>query len=423
MTVSEKVHFGRPGDFMTVRQLTVRGSNFEIGRALGSIAVDRYGKTADDLAASPVFARARRRYIQQVFPAQWQRMLGIADAFGIDPENDHYDLTHMGHLIDFPPGFGCSVVYYPPASTASGTGVLSRNYDFSIDSLPAMFGIPDPEGAEPSPEVMSEPYIMEWYPTDGGLASVAIHAFDTLAGTLDGLNSAGLAVSILADNEGMGGLGANWEPHVGAQQVVGLHELAVMRLLLDTCESVEQAKDALLTVKQYYRFQPCHYIVADRDGNSFVYENSTGRNVQHIIDGGGEPQIASNFQLYRHPSFDTMPDGPITMENEAFWRYRALSEQIASQESGFDIERIKAINACVNTQTLIEKLSGDQTPAAAAATAVRNRTVWHSLYDQHSGTMSASFYLGEHAAEDGSRKERFSDYLTVSLHNEPLTTR
>jgi len=34
----------------------------------------------------------------------------------------------------------------------------------------------------------------------------------------------------------------------------------------------------------------------DRAGDSFVYENSTGRNVQHVIDGGGRPQIVTNFQ-------------------------------------------------------------------------------------------------------------------------------
>jgi hypothetical protein len=91
------------------------------------------------------------------------------------------------------------------------------------------------------------------------------------------------------------------EPHFGARGAVGLHELQVMRWLLDTCDSADQARQALLAVKQYYFMVPCHYIVADRAGDSFVYENSTGRNVQHVIDGGGRPQIVTNFQLHRHP--------------------------------------------------------------------------------------------------------------------------
>ena len=42
---------------------------------------------------------------------------------------------------------------------------------------------------------------------DGGSASLAIHAFDALSGTLDGLNSAGLVVSIIAGEEAMAALG------------------------------------------------------------------------------------------------------------------------------------------------------------------------------------------------------------------------
>ena len=28
------------------------------------------------------------------------------------------------------------------------------------------------------PAAMSEPYVMQWYPSDGGYASLAVHAFD-----------------------------------------------------------------------------------------------------------------------------------------------------------------------------------------------------------------------------------------------------
>jgi hypothetical protein len=82
-------------------------------------------------------------------------------------------------------------------------------------------------------------------------------------------------------------------PHLYPVQAAGVHELQTMRFLLDTCATAAEAKEALLTVKQYYFLVPCHYIVADRDGNSFIYENSTGRNVQHVIEGEGRPQVAT----------------------------------------------------------------------------------------------------------------------------------
>jgi hypothetical protein len=111
-------------------------------------------------------------------------------------------------------------------------------------------------------------------------------------------------------------LGPLLEPHFGARGAVGLHELQVMRWLLDTCDSADQARQALLAVKQYYFMVPSDYIVAGRAGDSFVYENSTGRNVQHVIDGGGRPQIVTNFQSHRHPDLAAMPDGPPTPQTQ-----------------------------------------------------------------------------------------------------------
>jgi hypothetical protein len=216
MRVREQICFGGPGDFMTVRHLVVRGTNFEIGRSLGALAVERYGQTPGELVADPVYARARRVYMERHFPIHAERMKGVASAFGLDPDDDRYDLTGLAHLTDLPqPASGCSVVYYPPATTVTGHGYLSRNYDFFVGSMADVMMVAEPPGADRAPAVMSEPYLMEWHPEDGGYASLAIHAFDTLSGTLDGINSAGLVVSLLADEEGMQALGPNWEPHPG----------------------------------------------------------------------------------------------------------------------------------------------------------------------------------------------------------------
>ena len=75
-----------------------------------------------------------------------------------------------------------------------------------------ILGVPlAPEVRRQLPPAMSEPYVMEWYPEDGGYASLAVQAFDPLSGTLDGINSAGLAVSIMADEEALGALGPLFE--------------------------------------------------------------------------------------------------------------------------------------------------------------------------------------------------------------------
>jgi hypothetical protein len=193
-------------------------------------------------------------------------------------------------------------------------------------------------------------------------------------------------------------------------QVIGVQDMAVMRLLLDTCATAEEAKDSLLTIKQHYRFVPCHYIVADRAGHSFIYVNSTDRNVQHVIDGNGQPQVLTNFQLYKHPTPETMPGGKLTLENEAFWRYRTLADRITNGRSGFTAEEMKAANACVNFLKVIETASADD-PLHGVPT----RMVWHSLYDQQAGTVEVSFYLGEETHADGTRTEYRSDYLKFTL--------
>ena len=413
MQSTEQAYFQGEG-LMTVRHLKVHGTNFEIGRRVGEIAIQRHGKTSADYLASPLYARARRIYFQRNYPIHWERTRGVAAAFGFDTNDDRYDFTGIRYNLDLPRPPGCSVVYYPPSTTASGGGYLSRNYDFSTGTLADLLGMSlPPELNSKLPRVMSEPYIMEWHPDDGGYASLAIQAFDALSGTLDGINSAGLVVSIMADEEALATLGPHLEPHSGPVQATGIHELQVMRFVLDTCATAAEAKEALLTAKQYYFLVPCHYIVADRNGNSFIYENSTGRNVQHVIEGGGRPQVVTNFQIYRHAESEAKPE-KLTVENNAFWRYGTLAKQIAQNRGLFTTEDLKANNACVNVQRMLAEIGRAQ-PSGGVAATVHSRTLWHSLYDQNAVTAEFSFYLGETVQADGSRTEHRSDYLRFEL--------
>jgi hypothetical protein len=418
MRAEERTYFDSLDSFMTVRHVTIRGTNFEIGQQLGELAIERYGQSPAYYMANPLYAKARRVYFQRNYPIHWERVRGVAAAFGVDAQDDRYDLTGLSYNLDVPlqlQSLGCSVVYYPPSTTATGGGYLSRNYDFSTGTMADLLQMPlPPEVKAQMRPIMREPYIMEWYPEDGGFASLAIHAFDILSGTLDGLNSAGLLVSIMADEEAIGELGPQLEPHLGPTQVIGLHELQVMRCLLDTCASTDEAKEALLTAKQYYRLVPCHYIVADKTGNSFIYENSTGRNVQHVIDGAGQPQVVTNFQIHKHPGPDTMPTGPLTLETNAFWRYQTLTDRIAQRQAPFTVDDMKADNACVNIMELLDTVAAD--PAAGSVAAgIQARTLWHSLYDQRAGTVEISFYLGDEVHADGTRTEQRSDYLSFAL--------
>lgn len=189
-----------------------------------------------------------------------------------------------------------------------------------------------------------------------------------------------------------------------------------MRLLLDTCATAEQAKEVLLAAKQYYFLVPCHYIVADRSGHSFIYENSTGRNIQRIIDGVGNPQVVTNFQIHKHPNVAAIPAGSLTIENNAFWRYSTIAQRIAEHRGPFTREDIVGNNACVNIQKLLAEVGTGHGGKSVAAN-VQARMLWHSLYNQHMKTVEFSFYLGDVVHADGTRTERRSDYLKFTLRD------
>lgn len=445
MRTNEETVLTGPDSFMTVRRLTIHGTNFQIGRRIGEIAIGRYGTSLAQHVGDPLYARARRLYLQRNYPVQWERVRGVAAALGVEADDDRYDLSTLWYNLDLPGQMkmpisppeqgaasaframespGCSVVYYPPSTTSTDHGYLSRNYDFSTGAMADVMSIPvPPEAKAQMPAVMSEPYIMEWYPEDGGYASIAIHAFDILSGTLDGINSAGLVVSILADDEGIAELGPKLEIHPGPPRITGIHELQVMRFVLDNCATVEDAKEALLVAKQYYTFVPNHYIIADKEGNSFIFENSLGRNAQYIFDGSRadrrRPQVVTNFELYKHPTIDDMPGGPLTPETNAFWRYRTLVDRInGTIEAGefFTQDSIKANNNCANILSMLQTMSTGPTYQSIAAN-MRARTLWHSLYDQQGKSVEFSFYLGEKAQSNGPLIEHRSDYLQFALEN------
>ena len=390
---AEKVIAGGPKDFMEVRHLTLRGSNFEIGRKLAEIAKEGLGvrpEPSDDKLRT----RAQREYFQRNYPIHFERMRGAAAAFGLDIKDDAHNVSSLTYGLTLP---GCSVVYYPPGVTADGAAVLSRNYDFTTGTI--MGRIPAPKEAP----CTSRPYIVEMYP-DQGYASLAVVAYDLLGSVLDGINSEGLTVALLADDE-LQDLGKA-DPARGTQ--AGLEVIQVTRLLLDTCANVDEAKAALMSSRLYYSIIPCHYIVADRHGKSFIWENAPTMHYGHIVDGGGAPLMTTNFMHYLHPEArdPAKAKEPFRTCN----RYEALRQRIASASGKFTVDGVKANNAAV-------MMVG---PAPAAPRAA-NRTLWHSLYFPEQRRMEIDFYLGETpgASPNDAPIIRRSGYLGFKL--EPQT--
>ena len=317
---------GEPGDAVTVRHLRIDGSHHEIGRALAATAEAVHGRAAAPRPVDdPIVERARRRWFAANYPAHARRMEGIAEHFGLDPDDLSVSYDWLG-TYDLPAG--CSVAFYPGTSTKDGHGILSRNFDFPTATFSQIVGKAPCPSERP---LASDPWVIELHPDDG-YASIVVGIMD-LGGAMDGINEAGLSVALLADNE-------TPDPEPTGRPRVGLAEQQVVRYLLDTCATVDEAKQALLMAKHYYFFTPCHFLVADRSGEAFVWEHSPRRNTEAIIDADHMDGrlVCTNHLLHRWPDPAQLPDdaGPIGTAALTYWRWRTLS---AALDDGAVVDR------------------------------------------------------------------------------------
>ncbi|MFE3452163.1 C45 family autoproteolytic acyltransferase/hydrolase [Nonomuraea sp. NPDC059194] len=352
---------GGENDFQLVRHLTVRGDQFEIGKALA-----REARTRSGWAPRPgdqTVNRARMAWFERFWPQHHERLDGVAAAFDLDPDRDDLVLDGLNAL---PAGSGCSALWCPPSAATDGHGRIARNYDFfTLTTSEIMMGQAAVPGELP---MASRPYVITTVP-DEGLASTVI-TMNELDGCMDGVNEAGLAVVLLIADV------RNAAPPESFDLRVGLSSVQLPRFVLDTCENVEQAKRALLMAKHYDHGMPLHYLIADASGQAFVWES------ERIIDAGDAPQCVTNHPLHRHPDPMLLPaDDESTMDT--FGRLRTLHER--SKEAPLSAEG----------------LAGALREVAAGADK-EWRTTWTSVLDTHDRTLTARFYLGD-TPEGGTR--------------------
>ena len=339
---------------MEVGHLVLRGTNREIGRSLAELAHDRHG-VGPAVGGDPLVTRARRRWYRREWPAHFERMRGVADVHGVDVDDDSVELGLLAYLGA--PAPACSVAWLPESRT------LSRNYDFPTGTLTEILGGEAQPGELP---MTARPYVIETHPSDGGPACLFLCAYELLGGCIDGVNSEGLVVALLADDET-----TDRDPTLAP--AVGLNEIQLLRFVLETCASAAEAREALLAAKQHYMFLPCHFLVADAGGDSFVWERTA--NAEHIVEGRGGVQVATNHLLHNRPSLDDLPAG--AGPSATYERARRLTAAVAGRT--LSREELKVAHSCVHRED----------PASPV------RTLWHGLYDAVDRSLEISFHLGE----------------------------
>lgn len=382
---TDKVIAGGPKSYMEVHHVLLKGSNYDIGRKIAEIAKASGIKIGPD--KDKIVNRMKREYMKKNYPIFFKRMEGVAAGLEEDINDDSFDFSSIMQYII--PGISCSVLFYPGNFMENGHNIMSRNFDFTTGTAEGKI----PEEGEMA--LMEKPYIFQIYPAEG-YDSIAICAFDLMGGVMDGINSEGLVVSVLGDEETMAKFGI--QPSNG----VGLHELLSMRYLLDNCKDTDEAKEAMLYLKHYYGFVPCHYIVADDKGNSFIFEFSSVRNSIQIIEGEGI-QFITNHLISNYDSIDDFPEGD-GVENNSFRRYERL-KGLTDKKNKFGRIDIEKINESVANVGLLYDVP-DSAP---------NRTLWYAIYDADERNLEVKFYLGEKERTDGKKKIEYSEYKKFVL--------
>jgi predicted choloylglycine hydrolase len=188
-------------------------------------------------------------------PGLVNEMTGFCEAAGFPLEKFAYlAMTHLG-------GNHCSHFAVLPQATADGHVLVGRNYDFTekIDDLKLTSVFPE-----------------------SGYASLG---FPTLFfGRNDGINEHGLSVTMSA-----GGMPVGIEPGMQPPIQNGLQFWALIRTILDTCKSVEEAEAC------FSEFPCCGnpiLILADKGGHiSLAEAHGPDKKITRV--GGDVPYIAA----------------------------------------------------------------------------------------------------------------------------------
>jgi Acyl-coenzyme A:6-aminopenicillanic acid acyl-transferase len=380
--VKSAVLAGGPTDFMTVRHLAVRGSQREIGRALALEAREHFPDAS--VGVEPALNRARRRWVERSWPEHFRRMEGIADVMGVDLLDDAVNPMDLP-AVPFAPG--CSVVWCPPGTADDGHARIARNFDFRTDSAFDVVGVPS---ELVQPPMMSAPYVIETSPTDGGLAAIVLVGCD-FSGCFEGINEAGLAVALLADDES-----TTLRPAMQLQ--AGVYETQLPRLVLDQCRDVSEAIEVLRCTKQYDNLFSCHYVFADRHGDAFVWERDT-HNAEHVVRATNTPLCVTNYLLHRYESIAALPsDDPN--------RPDAFPFTVGKYERARTLDRavggVSQLTAADLAAALDEVAVPVEVPGA--------RTLWQTIFDLEERSMTVRCYLG-----DTGDAPRYSDWFTVTI--------
>ena len=384
--------------YQSVRHIVIQGTNEEIGKALGGIAKSSYGVA--ELAQYPdaVYAKAADLYLAQNAPTLRERAKGVAASYG---KNYGDSLFVFDQLVYDAGPWGCSSVYYPPSSTTDNSGFLGHNMDYPLCSINKLLK----RSEDNAPPMFTRNYVIELYP-DKGYASIGVGTGDLLS-VVTGMNEKGLIAILHTDNYTL----INTDPKMDISGLI--FPTQILRYILENCQTVEEAKIALLNQKLSLTFEPGHLLIADTSGRSITAEINPKNMRVEFTENAGKPQPFTNHPLYRFKDPSTFPEYKPFEEDNTFARFNALENLLSKKDkfSGDDV---------IANQTAVVARWNNPGRGMANPT-IPNRTIWTDLYDQKTGTMKVRFYLKDGPIDPvtGDPKDLvWSNFFTFKLQKE-----
>ena len=349
---------------------SIGGADRDIGKALAS-----WGKTHLQAApmpgSEPFLIEAKRRFLGRHYAPLHDRMLGVMDALELPPEAP-VDASSLWFDVG---QFACTAALVPRQSCSDGHLRVLRNMDLTVDLSRRT---PHP----PSSRVLA----LELRP-DATYSSLAMVVFD-LMGAMDGINERGLVV--VCNSHRDCNLGTSYTCDPVRHPEPGLDELQVVRYLLDMCANVPEAKEAMLSLRTYYSFTPCLYMIADAAGRSTVVEKTSSGNRIVFTETHEEVNAMTNFGRSRFPEDADLPtrDGP--EEGFVYTRYRTVRDAL-SEGTDLTDEDVSAIAARVAFDALPGPEDGNSLAPA--------RTPWAGIYNIDARKLRITCYTGDAAGE------------------------
>ncbi len=403
---NEPIYPFNEGDYTHPHHIIVQGSYEEIGFDLATLAKKDYGSKLG-VYDHPVYAEARPDYLATNWPQMLERTKGVLRAYGL-PENDVvYDATTLpydwydevlgAHGVDT-----CSAAVLPIEKSMNGATFVSRNFDLSAMVLwSEAQGKKPPVGAH---NCWSRGVVLETRP-DKGYKTILVGGQELLIPYIDGINENGLYMSLFHDPWAIG----DESSPTGGMSISGVTVVQAVGMLLETCATVEEAKQKILNNRIMNVIMCAHSIIADAAGNATIFEIDGGSGAYIFTDRqANEPLFITNHPVSRFPEPSTYPEFNASAEHNTFQRQIILRDAYAGLKPPFKKADATAMTDAVHCAFIDDK---------KAEAGTNERTLINTTADLSKPEISVRWYLGDVGPIAGTNhmKDRISDYYTFGF--------